>query len=64
LLFRLAEQTGIVLMNGGGFEGPEWSIRVSLANLRDEQYTQIGKSLRAVTAQYLDEWEAARDGVS
>ena len=57
ILFRLAEQTGIVLLNGGGFEGPKWSVRVSLANLRDYQYEQIGKSLRAVGLQYVDEWE-------
>lgn len=61
LLFRLAEQTGTVLMNGGGFEGPAWSVRVSLANLRDEQYDQIGRSLRAITGEYLDEWRAAQE---
>jgi aspartate 4-decarboxylase len=27
---------GIVLLNGGGFEAPDWSLRVSLANLPDE----------------------------
>ena len=57
ILFRLAEQTGIVLLNGGGFEAPEWSVRVSLANLRDYQYEQIGKSLRAVGLQYVEEWQ-------
>lgn len=57
ILFRLAEQTGIILLNGGGFEGPAWSIRISLANLRDADYGQIGKSLRAVALQYVDEWE-------
>jgi hypothetical protein len=29
---------------------------VSLANLRDEDYTQIGRSLRAIGKQYFDEW--------
>ncbi|MDP4331996.1 bifunctional aspartate transaminase/aspartate 4-decarboxylase [Curtobacterium sp. A7_M15] len=57
ILFRLADQTGIILLNGGGFEGPAWSVRVSLANLRDDDYVQIGKSLRAVGMQYLDEWK-------
>lgn len=56
ILFRLADQTGIILLNGGGFDGPEWSVRVSLANLRDEDYTQIGRSLRAIGKQYFDEW--------
>ena len=36
LAFRLAEDHGIVLLNGGGFEAPDWSLRVSLANLPDE----------------------------
>lgn len=58
ILFRLAEQTGIILLNGGGFEGPAWSIRISLANLRDVDYAQIGRSLRAVALQYVAEWEA------
>jgi aspartate 4-decarboxylase len=57
-LFRLAEQTGIILLNGSGFDGPEWSIRVSLANLRDSDYEQIGKSMMAVANQYVDEWGA------
>src|SRR6187200_1537728 len=38
LAFRLAEDHGIVLLNGGGFEAPQWSLRVSLANLPDEAY--------------------------
>ncbi|WP_440710863.1 bifunctional aspartate transaminase/aspartate 4-decarboxylase [Herbiconiux sp. YIM B11900] len=60
ILFRLAEQTGIILLNGGGFEGPAWSIRVSLANLRDVQYARIGESLRAVALEYVEEWQASR----
>jgi aspartate 4-decarboxylase len=64
ILFRLADQTGIILLNGGGFEGPAWSVRVSLANLRDEDYAQIGKSLRAVGMQYLDEWKNANTSLT
>lgn len=60
ILFRLAEQTGVVLLNGGGFEGPEWSIRVSLANLRDVQYEEIGKAMIAVAEQYESEYKAAK----
>ncbi|TAJ46621.1 MAG: bifunctional aspartate transaminase/aspartate 4-decarboxylase [Herbiconiux sp.] len=60
ILFRLAEQTGIILLNGGGFEGPQWSIRISLANLRDVDYAHIGRSLRAVALQYVEEWETTR----
>ncbi|WP_353685238.1 hypothetical protein [Mesorhizobium sp.] len=26
----------IVLLNGGGFEAPNWSVRVSIVNLQDD----------------------------
>src|SRR5438132_8971028 len=41
LAFRLADDHGIVLLNGGGFDAPDWSLRVSLANLddRSEEHT-------------------------
>ncbi|MYW65983.1 bifunctional aspartate transaminase/aspartate 4-decarboxylase [Streptomyces sp. SID8379] len=58
-LFRLAEQTGVVLLNGGGFEGPEWSVRVSLANLDDLDYLKIGHHLREIFNAYTEEWRAA-----
>ena len=28
VVFRLANETGLVVLNGGGFDGPEWSVRV------------------------------------
>ncbi|MFE6225265.1 MULTISPECIES: bifunctional aspartate transaminase/aspartate 4-decarboxylase [unclassified Streptomyces] len=59
-LFRLAEQTGVVLLNGGGFDGPEWSVRVSLANLDDLDYLKIGHHLRAIFDDYADEWKGSR----
>ncbi|GAA3061656.1 aspartate 4-decarboxylase [Streptomyces roseofulvus] len=58
-LFRLAEQTGVVLLNGGGFDGPEWSVRVSLANLDDLDYLKIGHHLRAIFDDYSEEWKNA-----
>ncbi|KMO35847.1 aspartate aminotransferase [Methylobacterium variabile] len=60
LAFRLAEVHGIVLLNGGGFEAPNWSLRVSLANLPDEVYADIGRGVRAVARGYRDAHEAAR----
>ncbi|MZD08756.1 bifunctional aspartate transaminase/aspartate 4-decarboxylase [Streptomyces sp. SID5785] len=59
-LFRLAAQTGVVLLNGGGFEGPQWSVRVSLANLDDLDYLKIGHHLRAIFDDYAEEWRASR----
>jgi aspartate 4-decarboxylase len=60
LAFRLAEIHGIVLLNGGGFEAPDWSLRVSLANLPDEAYADIGRGVRAVARGYRDAYEAAK----
>ncbi|MFF2817222.1 bifunctional aspartate transaminase/aspartate 4-decarboxylase [Kitasatospora cineracea] len=57
-LFRLAEQTGVVLLNGGGFDGPEWSVRVSLANLDDLDYLKIGHHLKTIFDDYRAEWQA------
>ncbi|MFD7294594.1 bifunctional aspartate transaminase/aspartate 4-decarboxylase [Streptomyces sp. NPDC059897] len=59
-LFRLAQQTGVVLLNGGGFEGPEWSVRVSLANLDNLDYLKIGHHLRGIFNDYAEEWQASK----
>ena len=60
ILFRLAEQSGVVLMHGGGFEGPQWSVRVSLANLPEEAYPKIGHYLVQAAAEYVKEWQATK----
>jgi len=60
LAFRLAEDHGIVLLNGGGFEAPDWSLRVSLANLPDEVYEDIGRGVRSVARGYRDAFEASK----
>jgi aspartate 4-decarboxylase len=61
LAFRLAENHGIVLLNGGGFEAPDWSLRVSLANLADEVYEDIGRGVRSIARGYRDAFEAAKN---
>ncbi|HEX5212187.1 MAG TPA: bifunctional aspartate transaminase/aspartate 4-decarboxylase [Pseudolabrys sp.] len=60
LAFRLAEAHGIVLLNGGGFDAPNWSLRVSLANLPDEAYEDIGRGVRAIARGYRDAYEASK----
>jgi aspartate 4-decarboxylase len=60
VLFRLAEQSGVVLLHGGGFGGPEWSVRVSLANLAEDTYPKIGEYLREAATAYVKEWNATR----
>ncbi len=53
---------GVVLMNGGGFDGPEWSARVSLANLDYLDYLKIGHHMRTVFEQYVEEWQGSSTG--
>jgi len=60
LAFRLAEQHGIVLLNGGGFDAPDWSLRVSLANLGDDVYDDIGRGVRSIARGYRDAYEASK----
>ncbi len=63
VLFRLAEICSVVLLNGGGFDGPEWSIRVSLANLTDESYTAIAKGIVLIISEYVEDWKRQLKGV-
>jgi aspartate 4-decarboxylase len=60
LAFRLADDHGIVLLNGGGFDAPDWSLRVSLANLDDEVYEEIGRGVRSIARGYRDAFEASK----
>ena len=60
ILLRLAEESSIVLLSGGGFSGPEWSIRISLANLSNESYSTIGVVIRRILEQYVEEWKNSR----
>ena len=60
LTFLLAEDHGIVLLNGGGFDAPQWSMRVSLANLPDEAYENIGRGVRTIARGYRDVYDAKK----
>ncbi|MEG2125909.1 MAG: aspartate 4-decarboxylase [Bacteroides sp.] len=55
IVFRLANETSLVLLNGGGFGGPEWSIRVSLANLNEADYVKIGEGIKRIVDNYHQE---------
>ena len=52
IVVRLAEDHGIALLNGTGFEPPDWSVRVPFANVDDEVYARIGRAVRAVAREY------------
>lgn len=60
IVFRLANETSLVLLNGGGFAGPEWSIRVSLANLNEKDYVKIGQGIKRILDEYADTWKILR----
>lgn len=60
IVFRLAEDHSIVLLNGGGFDAPDWSVRVSLANLPDEVYDDIGRAVRAVARGYVEAYRLTK----
>ena len=59
VVFRLANETSLVLLNGGGFAGPKWSVRVSLANLNEADYVKIGQSIKRVLEEYANVWKAS-----
>jgi len=56
----LAEAKSIVLMDGGGFDAPEMSVRVSLANLPNSAYSNIGKGISELLAEYFTEWQESK----
>ena len=59
MLFRIADETGIVLLPGRGFGSDRPSGRASLANLNEYEYAAIGRALRKMAdelyAQYSGE---------
>lgn len=59
VLYKLAEESSIVLLSGGGFQGPEWSVRISLANLDDDAYSKIGTVLRKILEDFVIHWKSS-----
>ncbi|MFH1709499.1 MAG: bifunctional aspartate transaminase/aspartate 4-decarboxylase [bacterium] len=56
-LFKLAKEKYTICLPGRGFRGPRWSLRVSLANLDDEAYVQVGKNISEVMGGYYQDWK-------
>ena len=56
VVFRLAKETSLVLLNGGGFDGPEWSVRASLANLDEKDCATIGQGIKKILEEYAKEF--------
>jgi aspartate 4-decarboxylase len=59
-LFRLARETGVVLLPGSGFEVVDTSARVSLANLTDHEYASIGRFTRQSLDEYFQDFTNSR----
>ncbi len=51
-LFRLADDHGTVCLPGNGFAGPEWSLRVALANISEKQCATVGTNILKVLDSY------------
>ena len=49
-----------MLLNGSGFDGPPWAVRVSLANLDDDAYEQIGAHLAEVCRGAAERWKQGK----
>ncbi len=58
-VWRLAKEKSIVLMDGGGFDAPNMSVRISLANLPDSAYDSIGKGISGLLEDYYNTWKAS-----
>jgi aspartate 4-decarboxylase len=52
MLFRLADEGGVVLLPGKGFGTLHPSARASLANLNEYQYAKIGRVIRKLADEY------------
>lgn len=57
---KLAEKKSIVLMDGGGFDAPNMSVRVSLANLPNSTYEAIGRGISELLEEYHRHWELSK----
>lgn len=57
IVLRLAKETSVVLLNGSGFAGPDWSVRASLANLTQDDYVRIGEAIRLILDSYYQEFQ-------
>jgi aspartate 4-decarboxylase len=57
MLFRLADEGGVVLLPGKGFGTLHPSARVSFSNLNDYDYTKIGQVIRTLAEEYYREFK-------
>ena len=60
MLFRLADEGGVVLLPGQGFGTLHASARASLANLNGYDYTNMGRIIRRLADEYFEEFRTTR----
>ena len=60
-LFRLAEETGVILLPGRGFGTTHPSGRVSLANLNEYDYANIGRAIRGMASEFFAVFEKEKE---
>lgn len=53
-----AAERGIVVLDGGGFDAPNMSVRISLVNLPDEAYEAVGRGISELLADYHERWRS------
>ncbi len=56
-LFRLAKEKYTICLPAEGFAGPKTALRISIANLDDDDYIEIGKNISFVLEEYHNEWK-------
>lgn len=56
-LLHMSEDEGTVLMEGLGFDAPTGTLRVSQANLPDEDYRKIGHRFNELLEKYYEEYK-------
>ena len=54
-MLRLSQEEGVVLMMGEGFGAMEGTLRVSQANLKDDQYELVGYRILRILKDYFNE---------
>ncbi len=52
----LAQRKGVVLMYGPGFDAPDGTVRISLANLNTDDYEELADRLFALLDEYYEEF--------
>jgi aspartate 4-decarboxylase len=62
ILFRLADEGGVVLLPGKGFGTPHPSARVSLGNLSELDYARSGRIIRSIMQEYTEEYQRGKIG--